>query len=223
MPVSEDDESRSLYALFDRAAEFAGVFPFDSVFTYVAKRLLDDSLSITSWAIAEPLLLRAVLSEPSMLPVLAELYKLHGVIDQEGLAATLEAICLYHAPLQQGYEIAWAVWIACITGTVLSSEVAAKIIEVDDDIVALVALDARNRGLLPFWSSPLWEGRMSESSLYSSHWLLAYEALAQQWLPSVSGIDYVLNDSFFSILRAHNVKFYDASGLAGQVMSHNDY
>ena len=52
---------------------------------------------------------------------------------------------------------------------------------------------------------------MTANALYSEHWLLAYEARVQEWLPSVSGVDYVARDSYFSILADHQVRFFDTS------------
>ncbi len=212
--IESSDAGRSLYTLFDRAAEYASEYPLDSVFTYVAKKLLDESLTIETWATAEPLLLRAALSEPGMLTVLEELFRLHGVLNKAGLQAALEAVCTYHAPLQQGYEVAWALWVAGTTETALSAHVSRSIIEMDDDIVALAALDLRSRNLLPFSSCPLWQSRMGSASLYSEHWLLSYEASVQQWLPGNKGLDHVAMDSFFSILQKNNVRFYDPTGTA---------
>jgi len=213
--IDSDDAGRSIYILFDRAAEYAANYPFDSVFTYVAKKLLDSSLSIEAWATAEPLLLRAAIAEPSMLTVLNDLFPIHGVLNQPGLQATLEAICSYHAPLQQGYEVAWALWLAATTNTSLSASVSDAIVGVDDDIVALVALDLRSRNLLAFSNCPLWESRMDSASLNSEHWLLSYEASIQHWLPRKNGVDHVGVDAFFSILQQNNVRFYDPTGATG--------
>jgi hypothetical protein len=51
---------------------------------------------------------------------------------------------------------------------------------------------------------------MTTANLYDCHWLIAYEALEQGWLPSRNSNDYVGADSFFAILRAHGVRFYGA-------------
>jgi hypothetical protein len=207
-----DESASSVQALFDHAAEFVPRYPFDSIYTYVAKKLLDQSLSYAIWSICEPLLMRAAIAEPGLLPVLIELLDLHGLFDQDGLVRTLEYLCRYHAPLQQGYEVAWALWLCCRFQLSISQETADVVALVDDDIVALVALDLRNRGLMPNMAFPLWESRMSPDSLYSEHWLLAFEALRKGWLPSLNGNNYIAADPFFSILESNNVEFYDPLG-----------
>ena len=60
---------------------------------------------------------------------------------------------------------------------------------------------------------------MQQDALSSEHWLLSYEALRKGWLPSLSGVDYTSSDSFFAILRKHDVEFYDQTGIAGQIVS----
>lgn len=215
MQIDANDSGRSVHAFFDRAAELAPRFPFDSVYTYVAKKLLDASLSIETWAVSEPLLLRAVLAEPSMMTVLVELLDIHGVVDAGGIADTIESLCVYHAPLGQGYEVAWALWLACTTNTPLTSKLGPLLAQMDDDLVALIALDLRSRGLLDLTATPLWNSFMSHSHLDSEHWLLSYEALVQGWLPSSDGSDYVGVHPFFSILKSHNVRFYDPTGHGG--------
>src|SRR5271170_5828133 len=154
MQIEENDSGRSVHAIFDTATEFASKFPFDSIYTYVAKKLLDTNLTIETWAICESMLMRSVLSEPSMMTVLVKLFELHGVVDKDGLKSTLEAICAYHAPLAQGYEVAWALWLACTTSTSVGPGIADLIISMEDDLVALVALDLRDRALMDFTSSP---------------------------------------------------------------------
>lgn len=49
----------------------------------------------------------------------------------------------------------------------------------------------------------MWRAYMIREALSSAHWLLAYEAFVQGWLPSLSGQDYVSNDPYFSILTRH--------------------
>lgn len=207
--IAQSDSGRSVKAIFDRAAEFARNYSYDSVFTYLAKKLLHSEIQDDGWEIAEPLLLRAALAEPLMLQVLLQLFNNHGVNDSAALRETLESLCLYHAPLQQGTEVAWSLWLARSLGIDLSASVAQAIAQMDDDIVALVALDLQSLGLLPLTQTPLWQTRMAADHLYSEHWLLCYEASVKGWLSSSDGSDYIGNDPFFSLLRNNDVQFYD--------------
>ena len=211
MGLRGDDRGTSLKALFDRAAELAEQFKQDSVHTYAVKKLLNHTISSADWEICEMLVLRSALGEPSLLPSLLRVYEQYSAPKSAALAETIENLCCYHSPLQQGSEVAWALWIARSLDLKLSKEAANKVAAVDDDIVALVALDMMHEGLLPFVDTSLWEKHMNADALHSDHWLLAYEAYEQDWLrPAASG-DYIAADTAgcFPVLRKYGVKFYD--------------
>jgi hypothetical protein len=92
----------------------------------------------------------------------------------------------------------------------ISKSVGDKIAEIDDDVVALVALDLVELGLLEAPKLGLWRSRANSQNLYEDHWLLAYEAHEHGWLSTGSKNDYVEADPFFSILQSHGVRFYGA-------------
>ena len=208
-------QATDLLTLWDRAFEHASAFPADSVLTYAAKQTLSANITEENWKFCEALLLKAAIAEPSMLSILVSVYEKYARYhtDNAALATAIESICTYHAPLQQGNEVAWALWLAKLMNVTISTGVGDKIVRLDDDVVALVALDLLHLGLLDAPGVTKWRNCMTGANLYDSHWLLAYEALEQGWLPSRSGNDYVGADDFFSILRAHGVRFYGA-GLA---------
>jgi hypothetical protein len=214
--IYDDDHATSLKAIFDRAAELAREFPQDSVFTYLVKKLdtaLDRiKLHEKEWEALDTLLLRAAVAEPGALPFILRIFEIHER-NPVGLKEALESICLHHASLQQPSEVAWALWIAKRLGISLSDEVSDAVETVDDDIVALVALELYSNGLLPHpqHGFELWAQYMSPEHLYSDHWLLAYEAREHQWLPSLDGSDYVTADEYFGLLKKFSVKFYDTS------------
>jgi hypothetical protein len=201
-------QATDLLSLFDRAYEYAKNYPSDSVLTYAAKQVLSADIVEENWTFCESLLLRAAISEPTMLSVLGDIYDRFGAFhtDNQALTSTLESICSYHAPLQQGNEVSWALWLAKKMFVTISKAVGDKIAEVDDDIVALVALDLIAQGYLQTTKLGLWRNYMTAPNLYEDHWLLAYEAHEHGWLPAKS--DYVAADPFFSILQGYGVRFY---------------
>jgi hypothetical protein len=212
---SGQPQATDLLTLFDRAFEHAKNFPSDSVLTYAAKQVLSANITDENWTFCEALLLKTALAEPSMLSVVADVYDKYAAYHTKNaaLGAAIESICAYHAPLQQGNEVAWALWLAKKMNVNISKVVGDKIARLDDDVVALVALDLNQLGLLDASGFAKWRGYMTAANLYNNHWLVAYEAHEQGWLPSRTGGDYVAADGFFSILRTHGVRFYGA-GLA---------
>jgi hypothetical protein len=139
---------------------------------------------------------------PSCRPALA--------CDRDGLRDVLIELCVSHGPLQHGFEVAWSLWMARTLSIALPESVSAHVKNVDDDIVALVALDLQQQNLLPQTNSRLWASRIAKEHLYSEHWLLAYEACTQRWLAPVDGNEFLSADPFFSMLSSNDVRFYDA-------------
>lgn len=143
-------QATDLLTLFDRAFGHSKSYPADSVLTYAAKQVLSTDIKEENWTFCEALLLRAALSEPTMLSVLENIYDrfLHFHQGNSALKDTLESICAYHAPLQQGNEVSWALWLAKKMKVNISKTVGDKIAEIDDDVVALIALDLMEQGYL---------------------------------------------------------------------------
>jgi hypothetical protein len=211
--VRSDQRATGIKAFFDRASDLAAQFPSDSVLTYAVRKVTRyaDRLNEKEWEVCRSLLLRSCLGEPTMLPALLELFERKPESwDATDLQSLLTELCLYHAPLQHGFEVAWSLWLARTFAINLPEKVAVVLRKVDDDIVALVALDLESQGLLPKLDSKLWMSRMTKEHLYSDHWLLAYEAYVQDWLPSADGDDYVRGDPFFSILAHAGARFYSS-------------
>ena len=124
-------QATDLSTLWDRAFEHAHAFPADSVLTYAAKQTLSASITDENWKFCEALLLKAALAEPTMLSVLVDIYGKYLAYHTDGsaLALALESICAYHAPLQQGNEVAWALWLAKLMNVPISKPVGDKIVD----------------------------------------------------------------------------------------------
>ena len=202
-------QATDLMSLFDRAFEHSKHFPADSVLTYAAKQVLSAEVSEDNWLFCEAMLLQAAVSEPTMLSVLVDIYKQYGDFAKAGepLSNAIHSICSYHAPLQQGNEVSWALWLAKRTDTPIIESVGNKIAGLDDDVVALISLDLQQHGLFKSTKIPLWESNMNAHSLNEAHWLLAYESQQHNW-PTVKSIDYIKENEFFALLRDHDVCFY---------------
>jgi hypothetical protein len=211
--ILSDGRATGVKAFFDRASSLAQKFPGDSVLTYAVRKIAHRAagLNDTEWEVVRSSLLRFAMAEPTMLPALLELFgKNDKACDRDGLRDVLAELCFSHAPLQHGFEVAWSLWMARTLSIALPESVSAAVRNVDDDIVALVALDLEQQNLLPPTNSRLWASRMTKEHLYSEHWLVAYEACAQGWLAPSDGNEFLSADPFFSILSNGDVRFYDS-------------
>jgi Reverse transcriptase (RNA-dependent DNA polymerase) len=189
--------------------------PRDHVLKYGINRLRsEDILNNKNWLLLQNLLLQCVMAEKGTLqPALSLLIDQNANGYQNNLQKIGEVLnftiqnC---SPLGYTNEVAWAIWGLIYWNLFLDNQSAKAISNTNDTIIALVALDAYNRGLIPTGLNLAnWQRYMTKGDLHDKQWLLAYEANIKGWLPSRSGRDHVAADSDFGFLKANNVYFYD--------------
>jgi hypothetical protein len=121
---------------------------------------------------------------------------------------TLNAVTTTCVPLGQHYEASWALWGLISLNLALDQNSVRALQSTENSIIAILALDASQRGLAPNLNVARWEARMTLQDLREEEWLLAYEANVRNWLPSVGGGDHVAADANFAFLKQQNVRFY---------------
>ena len=215
--LSEEQERADLLSLFSSAFQQAAKYPGNNVLKYALKQSTSRKISEQNWALYESLLLGSLVWEPSLAPTLAPVlvkYWSEGfVINSERLRETLAEVAIYHAKLRQGFEVAWALWLSKLFSLGLPENALVAVSQVDDPVVALLALDLKISGLGDAVDTSLWSSHMRGDQLFSENWLLAYEAYVKGWLPSADGSDYINSDPFFSLLSKYSVEFYDTQTL----------
>ena len=221
---SHSSQERSgLNALFDDSYRLARRFPRDGVISYALGRFITRDLTErwrvqrANWPHFEKLLLQGCLGEPGVLPralVLLNWARLRGwPIERGALSDSLSAMLVENATRGNASEVAWALWASICLNTRVSARAVGAVSQVADDIVALTALHAASIGVIRGLDTTAWAGLMTAGSLIGEHWLLAYEAYEQGWLPPMGGIDYIAADPVFAQLRADNVRFYDTAAI----------
>lgn len=119
---------------------------------------------------------------------------------------------LRFGPRAHHSEVAWAVWISIVFGLSIDSAAVAVLDASDNAVVALLGLDAMQRGLLT--SAPtanLWSQAVTPDGLIGSQWLLSYEAKIKGWLGSSGMPDHLAAVDYFSRMRALGIYFYDSA------------
>jgi len=127
-------------------------------------------------------------------------------LDRSRIGEVLCRVIQRHAPLGHGSEVAWALWAHIQLSIQLDAVAQAAVELMDDSVVALVALDAANRGLCqnPITSST-WHSMAGLNGLTDESWLLAYEAANKGWLPS----QHLNQDADFLAMHRAGVSFYN--------------
>ena len=201
---------KDLLAYFNRVFSLHRDFLSEPVIAYAVGRLRVIGVDANDWDLYQNLLLQCAIAEPASLPtVLGQMsrHAEHGV--SETLAQVLEDIIVTHAPLGHGSEVGWALWAAIWFKQPLSREVGEAIGGMDDPVVGLIALHARDWLLLDLGTAPEeWAARITAAELYDRGWLLAYEAVRRGWLASEEEAA-IRGDPNFGPLFEADVSFYD--------------
>lgn len=213
--MSADVQRLHLLGFFSRAFKLANRFPGHNVLKYAVARSSGVTVEVENWPLYESFLLTSLVGEPALFLILAQVlakYRDSGYpLDLDKLANTLWEICRYHCRFGQGYEVAWALWLAKLFELVVPDEVSSEISALDDPVVAIVALNLRDKGFVMNLDTSRWSNSMTGDDFYSASWILAYEAKLRGWLPSKNGDDYIAADPFFSDIQRLGVYFYDST------------
>lgn len=211
-PLGFFNREPAIFELFETAFELKQQRPDDFVLAYVISRMEREALNPREWALLEQLLAQCANVEPSCLPHVVRVWSARkvrgGELNVALIRETLRRAIVSHVPLAHGSEVAWAVWASIALGVSIDRTATAALGESDDDVVALLALDAQQRGLAPGLDVSRWGARMTTPSLSQEHWLLAYEASVKAWLPSAAGGDHIAANASFAWMRASGVSFY---------------
>jgi hypothetical protein len=214
-PGNPVGQRNDLLALFSRAFEVASGRVEEPVLRYAIARVRSINVSPNGWRAFQNCILSAAGAEPSAMA--AALGTLHEVaalgghsVSKSPLAEIFENVIARHAPRGQGSEVAWVLWGALAWSIPLSPAAAQAVGAMDDDIVALLALDADARGLFPpgALGKQSWVTMLNQAgALHREHWLLAYEANRQNWLACPA----IASDPVFSAMNGAAISFYDPS------------
>jgi hypothetical protein len=209
---SKGRQGISLVRYFDLAFQLAHDNPEGNVVKYAVALSASIDVHPSNWPLFEALLLQSTTVEPtSLVHALGIIQRARSAgwkIDRDAMSEVLDGLILRHAPTSHGSEVAWAIWGAIVFGIDIEQEAATEISKMEDSIVALLALDAFDRGIISNLSAKIWSQYLSESELYGDHWLLAYEAGYQDFKLFAGQSDYVAKDKYFADLRSNGVSFY---------------
>ena len=208
-------QQSDLIGYFSRAYELSQSYPDESVLRFALGRMRRNVVEPPNWPLYESTLLHIAAVEPGTLStVVDELYRYKQAGYQVSLSKVADAlhqVIRQHGSVNHGSEVAWAIWGCLLFKIPLDDQTASRAAEMEDSVVAILALDAKAKGLISNnISLTLWGSMMTTQSLYEENWLLSYEANVKSWLPSPSVHDHVTADPNFNFLKQNSVHFYDA-------------
>lgn len=213
-PSKAGPQATDLIRYFDCVFNYVHTFPNEHVVHYALQRVRSLALKKENWDLFEDLLIQSIMIQPGAIryaiPILGEYQQIGYRVHKQKLSRMIHAMIDVHARQGHGSEVAWSLWAAILFEIKINKTAAKKLGEMDDCVVALLALDTQSRGLIDGGVAfPKWQACMTTESLYDRQWLLAYEANVKGWPPSVAGGDHVSHDKSINHLKAHGVSFYD--------------
>jgi len=142
----------------------------------------------------------------------AEFFDGH-VVDRKRLKAVIDALVVSGTPIGQSSTVAWALWTALLFEIRLSARATKELSQSSDCVIACLSFEMRSRGLLAnsFDISQLAVLVGETDALFSSHWLLAYEAARNGWLGNKAP---VIKDPCFGHLKKCGTAFYNGAIIA---------
>lgn len=207
--IQRDD----IHNYFEVLFSLEGKFSDESLIKYGLKQISSQIIKITNWDVFEAYLLKCGFSFPNTLQVITNIlstYHHHGYkLNLKAIERFCNTLTKIHAISDHHSEVSWLLWICKELGLNLQKNVVREIEGMSSSVCVLICLDLFHSGVFKtnFRESYLKEFSNRES-LYSSNWLISYEAGRRGWLKN-SNFDYIVNDEFFGELHKEGVSFYD--------------
>lgn len=199
---------------FSKVFSYSRNFPNDFVIKYAITRIKNKQFHKNNWRVYESLLLQSLLSEPSVIQVVLEIflkYRDAGYnLKKSDIKSTLYTIYDNNIVHSNTYEILWSIWVARSLEININREYAKKLVEMDDPLVSLVIKDMQRINLINSnINTTLWNRHETFESLFSEHWIYAYETYVNG---EVSTQDrYINRSTFYKALETNSVRFYDST------------
>lgn len=202
---------------FNRAFELTKDNPGEPVLKYAVRRVSEIDCKTTSEVaqLLQRLLFQAAVVDPGTLHTALYItfeHRKQGLsIDKEAIKRALTAIICRHSVLQHGGDIAWVLWGAVVFDIKLEEDAICELEHLTDPIAILMALFADSKGkCVRKPKQAAWEQIVTKGELFESRWLVAYEAVGQDWFPKIIK-DPAESDPFFAEARKKGVKFINSS------------
>lgn len=203
--------ANDIRSLFSLAFPLAQEYPLDAVLSYAVSRVQGLNLGPQSWKELSNILLATAISEPSSLRFVSRAFRKAALarmdIDKTQIADAMNGICYFHAPLEHGSEVAWALSIIRDMNLSISSDAAARVAIMQDNCSLIILNDllinSRITGVTPDMSAVIARAEDPEAWKYSD-WLLGYEFARNKW----AGDAHFTAKSHWKEILDHGVAFY---------------
>lgn len=206
-------QRRSLMRFFSTVIRLSKNLPDESIATYAVRMTTKAMIDEENWDLYEAFLLRMARENSNCIDSVVKIlctYSAIGYSISPSVKDFIERIIVDHAPYNQHFEVAWALWLAHSLRIRLSEKATSLVVRIENDVCAILALHLRSqRLLLGRGRVSDWLGSVSSDDLHGPHWLLVYEAAARKGWRIGGAAQAVAANPFFAAMASEGVSFYN--------------
>lgn len=206
-----------LIHFFNRAFALSKQKPQRPILRYAVGRIRRIKVTKACGELLQELILQAASVEPGVwpkaIPALQRLRATNSKLPAAPLCDVVNMVVRQQAPRGHSSEVAWSLWAAIVFGLKLGKKEVNAVVDMGDDVCALLLLHAHSMKLVPTGTKlQKLSAYLSTRELRGRHWLLAYEAEKKGWIVPGKGGG-ISGDSVFEFLQKQGVEFYDVTAI----------
>lgn len=209
---SKKDQKEDIWNFFSIAFKFSSLFTNDSVLKLALNKFNYVRIEKENWDFFQSLIFRLGLVDTSGLQKIAKLLVTYKtLVNKEKLKVFCFEIILRHYEKAHDYELTWALWILKEFNIQPTKDIFEKIFKSKSVCSSIIALDllSANKRIKNFVHSDIQPLILTEN-LNTKYWLLVYETIFNNWIPTNS-ISILTDHFYFDIIRSYNTNFYDST------------
>lgn len=206
----EKEQEKDLWKYFNLIFDLFQKYRNDPVLLYALRRIENYRIYTNNWKLFQSLILKCTLLDPRTIKYVIRILLANTKnVENKNIESVTEQLFDYHIFKSHSYEITWTLWLAKTFNIKINEENATNILNSNDVIPIIVALDLKHKGLIDskIDTSHLIEG-LTKESLLEEKWLLTYESIIKGWLKP-KDTTLLDKDPYFKILKNNGVIFYD--------------
>ena len=183
--------------------------------------------TVTSWPAMQSRLINLWVRFPSLSDrILPILWKNKTLLKMRGFKAAIYSVIDEALLLNREQELIWATWFIKVFNIQISQDYMIRVLQSSNELAIIIMLDiicssdAKNKPKIMQQRRSLRDELIAEdiddkgesnTLMWTSHWLLAYEATRMKWLnlPNEDPFEFARKNTFFRELLLKSVKFYN--------------
>ena len=197
-----------------------------SIIKYGLRIISECHYTEKNWPQMQSRLLNIWVQFPSLSDrILSILWQNKSLLKKNSLKSAICSIIDESVRLNREQELVWAIWFIKVFDVQVSQKIIVQVLKCSNDLAVMIMLDIvfsrdkknsngileqRKRIRAEIDAADVDDSGKNNTVMWTSHWLLAYEANRQKWLNFPDNpMEYARKNSLFKGLLEKGIKFYD--------------